>query len=252
MLSAVPSQSADAFPAGMLFKSRNGRRRDLPRSFTLRGGLSTFVEGVARQPRVEVVPGTGVSLVERTPTGYAVLAEDGQRHHAAVVALATPPGTTSRLLRAAAPELATQTARVRETTVETVGFAVRAEKVRLPTSMFLVPRDDTFHSVVTRDSVPDASWRGFSFHFKPHQPMEARVQRVTRILGLEPGDLEELTERTTILPSPVLGHEDLVREFDRLLAPGRLCLTGNWFGGLSIEDCVDRSFREWARVEKLG
>jgi len=252
MLSAVPSQSADAFPAGMLFKSRKVRRRDFPRSFTMRGGLSTLVEGVARQPRIEVALGRSAGLLERTRTGYAVLTEDGDREEAEVVAVATPPCAAARLLRDVAPELSTQVARVRETAVDTVGFAVRAEKVSLPVSTFLVPREDTFHSVVTRDSVPDAGWRGFSFHFKPRQPLEARVRRITEVLGLTQGDLEDLTERKTILPSPVLGHEELVREIDRLLAPGRLCLTGNWFAGLSIEDCVERSFREWARVSAAG
>jgi hypothetical protein len=28
-------------------------------------------------------------------------------------------------------------------------------------------------------------------------------------------------------------------------------VTGNWFAGLSIEDCVNRSRREWARVAPL-
>jgi hypothetical protein len=28
-------------------------------------------------------------------------------------------------------------------------------------------------------------------------------------------------------------------------------VTGNWFGGLSLEDCVERSRREWARLKGL-
>ncbi|HMM37028.1 MAG TPA: FAD-dependent oxidoreductase, partial [Thermoanaerobaculia bacterium] len=62
MLSAVPSQSADAFPAGMLFKSRDTRRKDFPRSFTLRGGLQSAAEALANAPNVEVATG-------RTATG---------------------------------------------------------------------------------------------------------------------------------------------------------------------------------------
>jgi UDP-galactopyranose mutase len=55
-----------------------------------------------------------------------------------------------------------------------------------------------------------------------------------------------------VLPSPVLGHQDVVRELDRLLAGTRLAVTGNWFGGLAIEDCALRSRTEWARIEALG
>jgi UDP-galactopyranose mutase len=35
---------------------------------------------------------------------------------------------------------------------------------------------------------------------------------------------------------------------DRCLAGTRLALTGNYFAGLAIEDCVLRSNAEWARV----
>jgi UDP-galactopyranose mutase len=255
MLSAVISQSADAFPAGMLFKSRPERRKDFPRSFTMRGGLQAIAEALARRPGIELATGKAAAHVEVEAAGagarYAVVTEDGERHEASVVVVATGPGTASRILRDASPELATQVARVKESAVETLGFAVRAEKLNLPVSMFLVPRDDVFYSAVTRDSVPDPSWRGFAFHFKPGQTLEAKIGRITGLLGLGRADLEDVVERRSVLPSPVLGHEEVVREIDRLCAGGRLCVTGNWFAGLSIEDCVNRSRREWARVAAL-
>jgi UDP-galactopyranose mutase len=251
MLSAVISQNADAFPAGMLFKSRAERRKDFPRSFTMRGGLLAIAEALARRPGIELATGKAAARVDVAGAGYAVVTEDGERHEAPVLAVATGPGTASRILRDASPELATQVARVKESAVETLGFAVRAEKVNLPVSMFLVPRDDVFYSAVTRDSVPDPSWRGFAFHFRPGQTLEAKIGRITGLLGLGRADLEDVVERRSVLPSPVLGHEEVVREIDRLCAGGRLCVTGNWFAGLSIEDCVNRSRREWARVAPL-
>ena len=170
-----------------------------------------------------------------------------------MVALATTPVPAARLLAGVAPELAAVVARVKEASVESLGFAVRAEKVaHLPVSTFLVPREDVFHSVVTRDSMPDASWRGFAFHFKPGLDRASKLARALRLLELQPGDLEELAEQRSVLPSPVLGHEEVVREVDRLTGGGRLSVTGNWFAGLSIEDCVERSRQEWARVAALG
>ncbi|HYS81021.1 MAG TPA: FAD-dependent oxidoreductase [Anaeromyxobacteraceae bacterium] len=253
MLSAVPSQSADAFPAAMLFKTRGTRRKEYPRSFTVKGGLQTIADALARQPRIEVRAGQAVTAVEAAGAGHAVVTADGARHESAVVALATTPGPAARLLAGVAPELSAVVARVKEASVESLGFAVRAEKVaHLPASTFLVPREDVFHSVVTRDSVPDASWRGFAFHFKPGLARAAKLARATQLLKLQPGDLEDLTEQRSVLPSPVLGHEELVREVDRLTGGGRLSVTGNWFAGLSIEDCVDRSRQEWARVSALG
>ena len=251
MFSAVTSQSADAFPAGMLFKSRPERRKDFPRSFTVRRGLQTLAEALARRPGIELATGKAAAHVEAAEAGYAVETEDGERHEASVLAVATGPGTASRILRDASPELATQVARVKESAVETLGFAVRAEKLNLPVSMFLVPRDDVFYSAVTRDAVPDPSWRGFAFHFKPGQALDAKIGRIMGLLGLGRADLEDVVEQTSVLPSPVLGHEEVVREIDRLCAEGLLCVTGNWFAGFSIEDCLDRSRREWSRVAAL-
>jgi protoporphyrinogen/coproporphyrinogen III oxidase len=102
MLSAVPSQSADAFPAGMLFKSRGARRKDLPRSFTLRNGLASIAEGIARQPRITIASGRAVARIQAAGGGFAVVTEDGERHEAPVVALATPPAAASALRRGAA------------------------------------------------------------------------------------------------------------------------------------------------------
>src|SRR5919197_2853694 len=92
MLAAVPSQSADAFPAGMLFKAAAERRKDLPRSFTLREGLTSIAEALARQPRITVAAGETAVRLEASGGRLAVVTESGARHEAGVVAVATPPG----------------------------------------------------------------------------------------------------------------------------------------------------------------
>lgn len=253
MLSAVPSQSADGFPAGMLFKVRDTRRKDFPRSFTLAGGLQAMTEALAKRSGVTVATGKGAASIEARGDGWSVVAEDGERHGAGVVAVATPPSAAAAVLGGVAPGLAAQAARVKEAVVETLGVAVRAAKVsRIPVSMFLVPKKDAFHSIVTRDSVPDAEWRSFSFHFRPGLSPGQRIERAAQVLGLGRADLEELAPKRTVLPSPALGHEAIVAEIDRHSSGGRLCVLGNWFAGLSIEDCVDRSLSEWKRVEALG
>lgn len=252
MLSAVPSQSADAFPAGMLFKTRDTRRHDFPRSFTVGGGLQSVTDALAKAPNVAVAVGRSAARVEANGAGWRVVAEDGEGFEAGVVAVATPPAAAATLLGKVAPELSAQAARVGEAVVETLGFAVRSSRVsRIPVSMFLVPKKDVFHSIVTRDSVPDAEWRAFSFHFRPGLAPSERIDRATSVLGLGRDDLEEVAAKRTVLPSPALGHEAIVAEVDRLSAGRRLAVLGNWFAGLSIEDCVDRSRKEWRRVEGL-
>jgi UDP-galactopyranose mutase len=248
MLSAVPSQKADGFPADMLFKKRP-RRKDVIRSFTLRAGLQDLVESAARTPGVAVRLGAGARRVEAGSGGFAVTLADSSREEAGMLAVATPPGAAARLLGQAVPELAAQIARVGEVEVTSLGLAVPARRVEhVPASTFLIPLEDMFYSVVTRDVVPDPGWRGFTFHFKPGPSADDRLRRACEVLGVAAADAGPAVEGTAILPSPALGHRDVVREVDRLLAGGRLAITGNWFGGLSIEDCVQRSRDEWARI----
>jgi UDP-galactopyranose mutase len=126
--------------------------------------------------------------------------------------------------------------------------ALPREKVRLPEVAFVVPFDDLFWSAVSRDPVPDPRLRAFAFHFRTGQTREARLARIAEVLGCAQGDFLHVADRTTMLPSPVLGHGEAVADLDRLLAGGKLALTGNYFDGLAIEDCVARSRAEWRRV----
>ena len=251
MLSAVPSQTADDFPADMLFKQRP-RRKDVLRSFTLEGGLQTAVERALSRPGVSLRTGAAALGVARSGRGFSVELAGGERVEAAKLALAVPPGAAARLLAGVAPKLAARVSRLRETQVDTLGFAVRTERVRVPTATFLIPLADSFHSIVTRDVVPHEQWRGFAVHFRPGLAREARVQRACEVLGLGASDLAAVRDRRTRLPSPVQGHAEIVGEIDRLLAREPLALTGNWFAGLAIEDCVLRSRAEWERLSRQG
>lgn len=247
MLSAVPSQPADDFPAEVLFKKR-ARRRDVLRSFTLPGGLGSAVQAVLRQPRIDAITGRAAIRLVRSAEGFTATLDDGSHVEADHVALALPPGATALLLRDVAPELANRVASIREVQVESLGFAVRVEKVGLPYATFFIPLGDTFHSIVTRDVVPDDDWRGFTMHFRPDQARAARIARAAEVLGVREEDMEGLAERRATLPSPVLGHAEVVAALDRGLAGERFAVTGNWFAGLSIEDCVLRSRSEWQRL----
>jgi UDP-galactopyranose mutase len=51
-----------------------------------------------------------------------------------------------------------------------------------------------------------------------------------------------------VRPSPALGHHEVVAGLDAALVGQRIAVTGNWFAGLAIEDCVLRSRAEWQRV----
>jgi oxygen-dependent protoporphyrinogen oxidase len=253
-LSAVPSQNVDAFPVagpGSLFKKRE-RRKDVVKSFTLDGGLGSIAAAVAALPGIEVVTGAVVREARRRPDGFEVRLVDGRTFQAPMLSVAVPPAMASALLRADFPELAAELARVKMAATDSMAVVVRRDRLKLPEMAFLVPADDVFWSAVTRDPVPDPERRAFAFHFKTGKTDEEKRARISQILGVAPSEFEEVTQRMTLLPSPVLGHDRVVAELDRLVAGKRLALTGNYFEGLAIEDCVLRSRAEWARVAAPG
>ena len=249
-LSAVPSQNVDSFPAtgpGSLFKKRP-RRKDVVKSFTLDGGLSAATDAMASAKGVEVWKGAAVRELRRSGSGFEARLADGRVVSAPVAAVAVPPSMAAALLRDDFPELGLELARIGMAATDSVGVVLPRARVKLPEMAFLVPADDVFWSAVTRDPVPDAGRRAFAFHFRTGVPEAERLGRIADLTGVAPADFEQVDRRSTMLPSPALGHERVVAELDAMLAGGRLALTGNYFEGLAIEDCVQRSRAEWQRV----
>jgi UDP-galactopyranose mutase len=247
---AVPSQKADGFPVegpGSLFKKRP-RRQEFPRSFGLRGGLGSVCEAAARAPGVAVEKGVQVTRVARAGAGFVVTTADGRTLEAPRCAIAVPPDEAAAILRDGFHELAQTVSRVRTVEVESAGVVVPRASTTLRECAFVVPVDDLFFSAVTRDPFPDPERRAFAFHFRPGVGRDDKVARIAAVLGVPRAALGEVVEQRLTLPSPALGHGDIVAAVDRILAGTRLAITGNWFAGLAIEDCVIRSNAEWARI----
>lgn len=253
-LAAVPSQNVDAFPAsgpGSLFKKRP-RRKELPRSFTFEGGVGAWVEAV-RNSGLEVAIDAPARRVRPAGGAFEVLLEDGRMLSAPVVALAVDVATALRLVRDDFSPLAAALQPFETVSVESLGVVVRREDVSsLPELAFVVPaHDDLFWSAVTRDPVPDPAHRAFTFHFRPGVERERKLRRISELLGVDASRFLSVAERTRVLPSPRVGHATRVAEIERAVQGSRLAVTGNYFAGMAIEDCVARSKAEWGRVSAL-
>ncbi len=248
--SAVPSQDAGGFPVegpGSLFKKRP-RRQDIPRSFGVQGGLQGVCEAAAAAKGVAVETGVAATRVARSGSGFAVTTADGRVLEASLAAVAAPPNCAAPLLRQDFPELASAIAQVKTVEVESLGTVLPRARCWMPELAFVVAVKDLFLSVVTRDPFPDPERRAFAFHFRPGVSKHEKLRRIVDVLRVERDDLQLLVEQSRTLPAPTRGHDAIVREVDRCLAGGKLAVTGNYFGGLAIEDCVVRSNSEWARI----
>ena len=249
--SAVICQPAGEFPADSLFNARP-RRKDVPRGFTLSSGLQTLAEILAEQPGVRIEFGQPVQEVRREGDALIVRTERDD-YTARSLCLATPVAVAAHLLQTGFPALAERLAEISTAEVETVGIAVPQSALKLPPVAGLIGRNQAFYSAVSRDTVPDKRYRGFTFHFRPALLDEAGQRDcIARTLDLPREALAttNVVSKTNQLPALRVGHGERTRDVDRMLAGTRLALTGNYFTGVAIEDCVIRSRQEWVRLQR--
>jgi len=246
---AVVCQEVDDFPADLLFR-RKPRRKEVMRSFTFPGGLADIPQAIARQEALEVRIGRQASKIVREDDGYQVLTAAGEVFRSRYLTLAVPPDTAAVLLPEGMEELRNLIGGIGVAAIETLVVCIPAAALEhLPPLAGLIAADDAFYSVVSRDYLPDQHYRGFTFHFRPRAlDADAQMERICQVLGIAPERIAGLSRISNQLPALRTGHSDLVQKIDALLAGSRLAVTGNWFFGVSIEDCLTRSHQEYERL----
>jgi protoporphyrinogen oxidase len=246
VLDAVVCQPAAAFPADALFRKKP-RRREILRSFTGPQGLQSFVDGIAAG--LDVQRNVPVRAVQRTMEGYRVIFGDGRGLNAKRLALAVSPDMAAELLRDALPDLAARLDEIEMAEIESQTVLVHSEDLELDRLAGIIGCEDDFYSVVSRDPVPHPHYRAFTFHFRPGRlDQAARLERICRVLGVECSAIVESVTIANRLPALRLGHAERIDWIDRRLQGETLALTGNWFQGISIEDCLVRSAQECERL----
>ncbi len=250
---AVICQPAGEFPADSLFQPRP-RRKDVPRGFTLPGGLQTIADTLAGQAGISIELGRSAREIRRGDGGFVVRTDRGE-YSARALCLATPVAVATKLLRAPFPDVAGRLAEIETAKIESIGVALPAARLLLPPVAGLIGRGEPFYSMVSRDTVPDANWRGFTFHFRPGVlGEEEKVERIAQVLDIDRALLESgnVVSKLNQLPALRVGHGERAKELNQALAGNRLALTGNYFAGVAIEDCVTCSRAEFERLRREG
>jgi protoporphyrinogen oxidase len=250
-LNAVISQRADDFPADMLFKRRT-RRKDIMKKFTLTNGIQTITDSIESQKNIEIIKGKEVFSTKFNGSFFQIVAAD-RTYEANALAIATAPAAASKLLRESFPQTAECLAAISVQSVESVGVVVKKDFVTsIPPIAGLIPASDSFYSIVSRDTVKHDTYRGFTFHFKPNSiNHEAKLTKIADVLGVKKGQLIHVVSKENLVPALKAGHHKLIGTIEQLISTSRLLLTGNYFDGMSIEDCVTRSLKEFLRLAKL-
>jgi oxygen-dependent protoporphyrinogen oxidase len=246
LLSAVICQQCNNFPADMLFKKRP-RRKGVTKKFTLSGGIQTIIETIAAEPAIRIVRDREVKEVLYQSGTFSVVTAEGSSFESRSVAIAAPSGAAAAMLQKSFPALSEKLSELKAAKVETVGVIVKKDALKIPPIAALSASDDIFYSFVSRDTFPDAVYRGFAFHFRAGASHdEVKLDRIASVLGTR--DFEQIIKAEHVIPSLRLGQKNVIKEIDGFIAGTRLLLTGNYFSGLAIEDCLSRSLKEFERL----
>jgi protoporphyrinogen oxidase len=124
------------------------------------------------------------------------------------------------------------------------------EKLSFDPLSFVIPLQGPCFSMVTRDVLTHEKMRGFAFHFEENHISKAEQEKfMTELLGIDSLEAETV-EAKHKLPLIKIGHTERMAKIKQLAEESGIYITGNYFNGLSLEDCVERSKQEFERYSK--
>lgn len=247
---AVLSQNADDYPAQSFLKRRDGRFKEFPRKYSFSKGLHTILDMMVEKNKLEVATNTEVIDIQKDEIKnyYNIVTIDGHSFSASNIAFATPPHITARLIGEVESDLANLLGTIPMFYSESMNVIVSKKKLSLEAVAGIIPMSDEFHSAVSRDLVEDENLRSFTFHF-PHNAKDEdeKIALICQVLDIKEQDIIESIEDKHILPSLRLQHLDIADQVTATKQNDNVYILGNYFYGLSLEDCVNRSSDEAKR-----
>jgi len=247
MFSAVIVQNADNFSAEYFLKRRKTKSKEHPKSFILKKGMTSFMEALAAHENIKVQLNTKINQLTKNQEGFEVKSELGDVFTSKDIALAVSPKLASELSKGLNSDLSSVLADYPIQNIESRTVILPKEKLNFDPVSFIIPLQGPCFSMVTRDVMTHDHMRGFAFHFEEnHIGKEEQEKFMTELLCIDSLDAETV-EAKHKLPLIKIGHTERMAKIKQLAEETGIYITGNYFNGLSLEDCVERSKQEFER-----
>lgn len=248
---AVICQPADLYPADLFLKRRNGRNEDYPRKFSFKGGISSFLQSLVESLDIQVQYNTSITEITKSDSGeYILKTNGGESITTKRIAFATDSNTTSLLLKKVEPSISNLLSTIEMSKSTTIAIVVKIDACKIKPIAGIIPVSDKFMSVVTRDLIDHDNLRAFIFHFMGDDAtFEDKKSEICQILGIQPSDIIEYTSMQHSLPSLRKNHLEMEKQIENARTDNNIYIVGNYFYGLSLEDCVNRAMDETERYQ---
>lgn len=242
---AVICQPARDFPAELLFRKKI-KRKTVHRSFIFPQGIQTLPNTIAQtlDCRLE----QEIQRIDFIKDFFEVKT-DKKVFQSKYLVIATPVHVAATLVENMFPEVSSLLKQIPTSSVETMAVKIFKEETDLNLFAGLVGIEEDFYSVVSRDTLPDEQFRGFTFHFKAERLSEQeKLQKIAQLLNITTQDIIQISSKINELPALKLEHGNIIEQINNILQNQRLAITGNYWNGVSLEDCASRSLAEFTRL----
>jgi len=245
MFSAVIVQDADNFSAEYFLKRRKTKSKNHPKSFILKNGMSSIAEAILAHENIDIAYNKRVSSLENEEV-FSIITEDGNSYQANDLAFASSPKQVSNLLKGMNSELADLLSEFPIQNLESTALILDKDKPGIEPVTFVIPLQGACYSMVTRDVLADEKYRGFACHFQKDDASNGE-QKETMAKLLSVNEIPQTVKANHSLPLIKVGHKERMEAIISQAQKTGIYITGNFFNGLSLEDCVERSSEEAER-----
>lgn len=249
---AVICQPADDYPAEIFLKHRKDRYKEFPRKYSLKNGLSSFIKTVIEKNKLNVKTNSEVISIsiEKQDSLYIIETKNGEIYQTKNIALACNPQTDSKLLINIESDLSNLLGgSIPSFSSESLNVIILKEKLKIKPVAGIISLSDEFMSAVSRDTVDDDRYRSFTFHFeKGKKTDDEKSELICKVLEINRQDIVEQSITEHLLPSVRMQHLHIDKQISDARQNNSIYILGNYFYGLSIEDCINRSKDEFETV----
>lgn len=248
---AVICQPADSYSADLFLKRRNGRNEDFPRKFNFQKGISSYLQSLVDSQNINIQYNTSIENITKLDNGdYLLKDTNGESFSAKRIVFATDSNTTSSLLKVIEPAISKLLSTIEMSKSTTIAVVVKKEACKIKPIAGIIPVSDEFMSVVTRDLIENKNLRAFVFHFMgDNATYEDKQAKICQVLDIHPSDILEHISMKHSLPSLRKKHIEMEKQIEKVRIDSNIYIVGNYFYGLSLEDCVNRSMDEIKRYK---
>lgn len=247
LFSAVIVQDADNFSSEFFLKRRKTKNKEFPKSFILEKGMSSLVNKILEHKNIEFATNSEVIEISKEDN-YVVKTKNGDEYSASDLALACNPMHASKLMATLNSGLASLLSDFVCNRIITKSYIINKDKLNIDKLSFIIPTENNYcFSMTTRDVKTHSEYRGFSFHLKPSTPQAEQNNIVNALLNGINGEKYLAEQVSHILPRLSSRHREIKKELISEIKKSDVYITGNFFNGLSLEDCVERSEHEFQR-----